>query len=388
MMFDSALSNIQRLVAYNTSTGCSNLDLLDYVIEQLKPLGFRFRFTYSNDGSKANLLASIGPEEQSGILLSGHTDVVPAKREDWSSDPFRTVIRDDRLYGRGTCDMKGFLGLCLGMAPEFAATGMPVHLAFSYDEEIGCVGAPRLVDDLKTLPAQPRLCIVGEPTLMQTIVGHKSKTNILCRIVGRECHSSSHHLGVNAIEIAAEIIQFLHKKQDDTRNSDAQDMGYDPPYTTLHTGWIRGGKAVNIVPQDCSFEFEIRALSEFDDRFLQQEISDFAAGLMQKMQQVAPESGIAFEVLSQTPALTGLENSEAATLAHHCSGNHTNQKVCFGTEAGLFCRAGIPTVVCGPGDIAQAHRADEFISLDQLRRGHEFLMRLNQWLYDQGRTST
>ena len=387
-MLDTALSFTKALVAFNTSTGQSNLNLLDYVVEQLKPLGGRFRFTHSDDGSKANLLASFGPDNQAGIILSGHSDVVPAKAADWSSDPFQATVRNDRLYGRGTCDMKSFLGLCLSMAPEFATANLPFHLAFSYDEEIGCVGAPRMVDDLKNLPTRPRLCIVGEPTLMRTIIGHKGKTNILCRIIGRECHSSTHHLGVNAVEIAADIIHFLTQKQRNIRNGDTLDPGYDPPYTTLHTGWIHGGKAVNIVAQDCSFEFEIRDLPGSDTPALLDEINRYVAERIADMQQIAPESGIGLEIISKTPPLTGAEDSEAVRLAHHCTGNSSCEKVCFGTEAGLFCQAGIPTVVCGPGDIAQAHRPDEFISLDQLRQGHEFLVRLGQWLQSQGRTST
>lgn len=369
---------IEQLIGFDTTSYKSNIQLIQFAAERLEGLGADVRFTYDDRHQKANLFATIGPVHKSGIVLSGHTDVVPVDGQDWTSDPFRVVAHDDRLYGRGTADMKSFIAICLALAPEFAARTlrMPIHFAFSYDEEVGCVGVRRLIGDLAALPVRPKLCIVGEPTEMKVIIGHKGKKNVRCRVHGKECHSAMNHRGVNAVEVAAEMVAHLRAMQRRIRERGPFDHGYDPPYTTVHTGVISGGTALNIVPAECSFEFELRNLPDHDPEVLMAEIRGFAQDLVPEMLAVDPASGIMFEEYNTTAGLLTREDDEAAVLARQLSGNNDTAKVSFTTEAGLFHDAGIPTVVCGPGSIAQAHRPDEFIALDQVAQGEAFVRRL------------
>jgi len=368
---------LDRLVAFDTTSAKSNLALIDFAAEYLGRLGATTRLTYDDGGRKANLFASLGPAERPGIILSGHTDVVPVAGQEWSSDPFRLAERDGRLYGRGTADMKGFLAACLALAPEFAAAPLevPVHFALSYDEETGCVGVRRLIADLVGLPVRPRLCIVGEPTEMAVVVGHKGKKSVRCAVHGRECHSAMNHTGVNAVEIAAEMVAFLRRMQGRIRREGPFDSGYDPPYTTVHTGVIQGGTALNIVPRDCRFEFEIRNLPDHDPETLMAELRTLAQTLIGDMLAIDPACGIYFDE-AYTAGLATAPDAEATQLACHLAGADRTAKVSFTTEAGLFHAASIPTVVCGPGSVAQAHRPDEFIALDQLGRCEVFLRRL------------
>lgn len=373
-----SLDMIERLVSFDTTSFKTNIQLIHFAADVLSRYGAEIRMTYDEKKEKANLFATIGPAHLPGIVLSGHTDVVPVEGQDWSSDPFRLLRRDDRLYGRGTADMKSFLAICLALTPEFARAdlAMPIHFAFSYDEEIGCVGVRRLIEDVATLPVRPKLCIVGEPTEMKVIVGHKGKKNVRCHVHGAECHSAYNDRGVNAVEIAAEMVTFLRHMQQRIRAHGPFDHGFEPPYTTVHTGVIRGGTALNIVPAECSFEFEFRNLPNHDPEDLMAELRGFAQDLVPEMLAVDGATGIMFDEYNTTAGLLTDDEDEAAILARQLSGNNSTSKVSFTTEAGLFNNAGIPTVVCGPGSIIQAHKPDEYISVDQVKLGEEFVRRL------------
>jgi acetylornithine deacetylase len=369
---------IERLIGFDTTSYRSNLHFIDFAADHLRSLGADIRLTYDDSRGKANLFATLGPADRPGIVLSGHSDVVPVDGQDWTSDPFNVRHAENRLYGRGTADMKSFIALCLALAPDFAARRLsqPVHFAFSYDEEVGCIGVRRLIEDLGGLAVRPSLCIVGEPTEMKVIIGHKGKKNVRCEVHGKECHSALNHRGVNAVEIAAEMVAFLRQMQRRIRREGPFDFGYDPPYTTVHTGVIDGGTALNIVPALCEFEFEFRNLPNHDVNELMAELRAFAQAMIPEMLEVDEASGIMFAEYNTTAGLDTAPDDEAAVLARQLSGNNDTAKVSFTTEAGLFHDAGIPTVVCGPGSILQAHKPDEFITLEQVAQGEAFLRRL------------
>ena len=372
------LETVDRLVAFDSTSRKSNLHIIDYLKDRLTSLGADCRLTHNDDGKKANLYASLGPADRPGIMLSGHTDVVPTEGQAWSSDPFNLVEREGALYGRGSADMKSFLALSVALAPEFLERGleMPLHFAFSYDEEVGCLGVRRLIADLAGLPVKPRLCIVGEPTGMKVVAGHKAKRNFSCTVHGKECHSALAE-GVNAIEAAAEMIAHIKGMQREIRKNGPFDPAYEPPYTTLHTGVIEGGRALNIVPNHCRFEFEIRALPHHDADALTDRITSYAReSLEPEMKAVHPGAGFDFAIMNDTDGFDLPDDHEAVRLVTDLTGDNRTGRVSFGTEAGLFNNAGIPTVVCGPGHIEQAHKPDEFISLDQLAQGEAFLRRL------------
>lgn len=373
-----ALAMIERLIGFDTTSYKSNLHFIGFAADLLGSLGAKIRLTYDDSQGKANLFATIGPDDRPGIVLSGHSDVVPVEGQDWSSDPFHARLGENRLYGRGTADMKSFIALCLALAPDFASRRLeiPIHFAFSYDEEVGCIGARRLIHDLGGLAVRPRLCIVGEPTEMKVIIGHKGKKSVRCEVHGKECHSALNHRGVNAVEIAAEMVAFLRRMQRRIRDDGPFDFGYDPPYTTVHTGVITGGTALNIVPARCGFEFEFRNLPNHDVEYLMAELRAFAQALVPEMLEIDEASGIMFDEHNTTAGLDTAPDDEAAMLARQLSGNNDTEKVSFTTEAGLFHDAGIPAVVCGPGSILQAHKPDEFITFDQIAQGEAFLRRL------------
>jgi acetylornithine deacetylase len=375
----ASIEMIERLISFDTTSHKENIQLIHFAADLLHDLGAETRLTWDDSRRKANLFATLGPPDRPGIVLSGHTDVVPVEGQDWSSDPFRMIRHEERLFGRGTADMKSFIALCLALAPDFAARSLslPIHFAFSYDEEIGCIGVRRLIDDLAQLPIRPKLCIVGEPTEMQVIIGHKGKKNVRCHVHGKECHSALNDRGVNAIEIGAELVAFMRNLQKRIRRDGPFDPGYDPPYSTIHTGLIRGGTALNIVPAECSFEFEIRNLPHHDPESLMAEVRGFAQDVVPEMLAIDGATGIMFDEYNTTAGLDTGEQDEAAILARQLSGaNGPSGKVSFTTEAGLFHASGIPTVVCGPGSIAQAHKPDEFIDLTQVAQGEAFLRRL------------
>ncbi len=374
-----SIDMIKRLVSFDTTSRNSNLSLIEYIRDYLADLNIDSHLIFDDEGKKANLYATCGPQDRPGILMSGHTDCVPVDGQDWKTDPFTVHEQDDRLYGRGTTDMKSFIAITLATLPQMLERGLktPIHLAFSYDEEIGCVGVHRLIEQLDSMPTKPKLCFVGEPTSLRVVTGHKGKYSVRCHVHGLECHSALTHQGVNAVEIAAELVTLLRKIGQRLREQGPLDEAFEPPFTTVHTGLIQGGTALNIVPKSCWFEYEIRNLPDHDVTPLLAEIRDYAEQhLLPDMRKVSGQAGFSWETLPSYPGMTVDEDSEVANTAKGLCGNPSSAKVSFGTEGGLFQIAGIPTVVCGPGSISQAHKPNEFISLDQIARGEAFASRL------------
>jgi acetylornithine deacetylase len=370
---------VRRLVGFDTTSRGSNLALIEFVRSYLDGHGVPSELVFDETGNKANLYAKLGPAGSGGIMLSGHTDVVPVDGQDWHSDPFTVLARDGKLFGRGTADMKSFIAVVLALLPQLSGRSLriPLHLALSYDEEVGCRGARRLIAAIAERPDCPRLCIVGEPTMMQPVTGHKGKRSFRCRVQGFECHSALAHLGVNAIEAAAELVALLKAMARRRRDAGPFDPEYTPPYTTIQTGVIHGGTALNIVPKDCSFDFEFRLLPGEDPDAGIGELRAFAENrLLPEMRAVRAEAAIEFEELSAFPGLDTADDAEITRLVATLTGANGTAKVSFGTEGGLFQQAGIPTIVCGPGSIEQAHKPDEFIDLDQIARCERFIARI------------
>ncbi len=372
---------IERLIAFPTVSRDSNLALIACVRDYLASHGVEALLVHDESGKKANLYATLGPKDRPGIMLSGHTDVVPIDGQDWLSDPFVLAERDGKLYGRGTSDMKSFIAIVLAFVPAFLKRKLttPIHLAFSYDEEVGCIGVRRLIAQFDAMPVRPALCIVGEPTLMQVVRGHKGKLDCRCSVRGLESHSALTHRGVNAVEIAAEIIARLRRMRRRIEEKGPFEEGYDPPHTTVHTGVVRGGTQLNIVPRDCVFDFEFRCLPSEDPQVLLEEIKRFAeCHLLPGMRAVSGGTGIRWETLSDSPGLDTDEEAEVTRLVKQLTGGNSTGKVSFGTEGGLFSAAQIPTVVCGPGSIEQAHKPDEWVTLEQIARCEALMERLGE----------
>ena len=363
------LRHLERLVAFPTVSRDSNLDLIAYVRDHLSTIGIDSLLVHNEDGRKANLWATIGPEGVPGIVLSGHTDVVPVEGQAWSSEPFSLARRSGNLYGRGTADMKGFIACCLTAAENAARRTLhtPIHLAFSYDEEIGCVGVRRLLDLLKDAPVKPRLCIVGEPTLMQAVTAHKGKLGFRVTAHGLEAHSSLAPIGVNAIYMAADLIGAIRAIQQDIAANGRRDGDYEVAYTTLHVGKMQGGEVMNIVPNRASFDFEIRYLPEEDAAAIVNRIKAAAETIAEGCRHVFAAARFDFMELQSYPAMNTPVDSEAVKFVHALTGGNSTGKITFGTEGGLFQQAlGTPAVVCGPGNIAVAHKPDEHVSEAQL----------------------
>jgi len=365
---------LERLVGFPTVSRDSNLPLIEYVREFLAACGTDSRLYLDVDGRKANLYASIGPAEQPGILLSGHTDVVPVDGQAWSSAPFELRQRNAQLYARGAADMKGFLACALRAARRAAGMTLrvPLQLAFSYDEEVGCLGVRSLIDDMARWSQRPRFCIVGEPTLLRPAVGHKGKTAFRAVCRGRAAHSANPERGVNAIHMAADLIERIRARQERIAQSGARDGAYEVPYTTLHVGVIHGGTVLNIVPSRCELEFEFRNIPGDDPAVLVGELrGDVATVARSNADSTGPAAagtGIDLQIEHDYPALDTPTDADVVELAAALTGHRQRIKVGYGSEAGLFsARLGIPTVVCGPGSIEQAHKPDEFIAVDQLQ---------------------
>jgi acetylornithine deacetylase len=377
-----SLDMIRRLVAFDTTSRESNLALIDWVRSYLESHGVPSTLTFDDDQRKANLFATLpardGNTTHGGIVLSGHTDVVPVDGQPWDTAPFTVTEKDGRLYGRGVTDMKSFEAIGLTFVPEFLRRGLarPLHFALSYDEEIGCIGVRRLIDDIVARGIHPAGCIVGEPTGMELVVAHKGKRSWRCRVRGFEAHSSLTPNGVNAVQIACEIVAYIARRAREFRDGDAQDDAYDVPYTTAHVGVIHGGTALNIVPRDCTFDFEIRHLPFDDPVAFFADVRAFADTFLPAMHAVSPDTGIEFDVLSALPGFDTHDGSGITTLAKTCNGSHHVGKVSYGTEAALFHDAQVPTVICGPGHIAQAHQPNEWVALEQLARCEAFMRRL------------
>jgi acetylornithine deacetylase len=374
----TARALLEQLVAFDTTSRDSNLHLIRFVESLLAERGVRSTLIHDATGTKANLFATIGPEVDGGVVLSGHTDVVPVDGQDWSSDPFRAVERDGRLYGRGTSDMKGFIAVCLALLPEMQAAKLarPLHFAFSYDEEVGCLGVDGIVRHIHGLATRPRAVIVGEPTMMRVVNAHKGCCAVDTVVTGLEAHSSATHMGVNSVTYAAELVGYLARLAEEMK-TEALDDRFDPPYTTVHVGAIRGGTARNIIPKETSIAWEYRNLPEVDGRFILERFERFAREeVLPRMRAVHPGADIRSTVGAEIRPLMPEKESEAEALVRALTGDNQSYAVSYGTEAGAFQEAGIPTVVCGPGDIAQAHKPDEFVALAQLDACAAFLRKL------------
>jgi acetylornithine deacetylase len=367
----------KHLIAFDTTSRGSNLALIDDVEEMLVTAGGRCRRSYDPSGRKANLFATFGPDASGGYVLSGHTDVVPVDGQEWSSDPFKAEVRGDKLYGRGTCDMKGFIATALSLLPQIVAAALkrPLHFALSYDEEVGCQGVPVLLNDLKDAGIKPALVIVGEPTLMKVVGAHKSGMVLHTHCHGREGHSSKPHLGANAVMMAGEFVNLLENVCTELR--DDADPRFDPPSTTVQSNMIEGGSAVNILARHALVTWECRALPDRDaGKVIETVRSRAADSILPKYAERASEARFITEIHSSYPGLEMDENSPAVALARELSGENAVEAVAYGTEAGHFQRAGIPAVICGPGSIDQAHKADEFVALSELDRCEAFLKKV------------
>ncbi|MDH4607303.1 acetylornithine deacetylase [Pseudomonas sp. BN102] len=370
---------LEQLIGFATVSRDSNLELIAFIRDYLAERGVESELFYNQERTKANLFATIGPRDRGGIVLSGHTDVVPVEGQAWSIEPFRLTEREGRLYGRGTADMKGFIASVLAAVPTFLERPLtiPVHLAFSYDEEVGCLGVRPMLAELEKRRHRPRLCLIGEPTELKPVLGHKGKLAMRCQVQGAACHSAYAPYGVNAIEYAARLIGKLGEIGAELAMPERHDERFDPPFSTVQTGTIKGGRALNIVPAECEFDFEVRALPDFDARQVADELQSFAeTELLPQMRAVQAGTGIRLQPLSAYPGLATSADSEAAQLLALLSGSTEFGTVAFGTEGGLFDQAGIPTVVCGPGSMDQGHKPDEFISLEQLAGCDAMLRRL------------
>ncbi|MFR0673353.1 acetylornithine deacetylase [Enterobacterales bacterium AW_CKDN230030176-1A_HGKHYDSX7] len=374
---------LAHLVGFPTVSRDSNLALIAFIRTYLERHGVPCELIYDEARSKANLFATLGPDLGGGVVLSGHTDVVPVDGQTWATDPFILSERQGRLYGRGTADMKGFIACVLAAVPTFLAHPLrvPVHLAFSYDEEVGCLGVRTILDTLRRRPHKPSLCLIGEPTELKPVLGHKGKLAMRCQVKGAACHSAYAPRGVNAIEYAARLIGHLGELGQALASPERHDPRFDPPFSTVQTGTIRGGQALNIVPADCAFDFEIRALPDLDPLQVVRQLQTYVdTDLLPRMQAVDATTAIELQPLNAYPGLVTPPDSEAARLLAHLCGSEDFGTVAFGTEGGLFAQAGIPTVVCGPGNMAQGHKPDEFITCEQLDRCDAWLRRLADYV--------
>lgn len=369
---------LEKLVSFPTVSRESNLPLIDFAEEYLNGHGVACRRVYNEEGNKANLYALIGPEEPGGVILSGHTDVVPVDGQNWSSDPFTVTERDGKLYGRGTCDMKGFDALALALVPDMLKAGLkrPVQIALSYDEEVGCVGAPFMVEDMrKTLPPASAV-IVGEPTMMKVVTQHKGSVGTLTRVHGFEVHSSLLPEGVSAVMTAARLVNWMHERvQENARNADPESP-FHPPFTTLHAGLIKGGTAGNITAGLCEITAEFRVCPPETPQEWLARYKEFCAEIEKEIQAIRPEAHI--EVLGRhlVPACQAEDNGAAESLARSISGDNSLNVVSYGTEGGQFQEGGYSTCICGPGSISQAHQPDEYITIEQYEAGETFIREL------------
>lgn len=373
------------LIGFDTTSRESNLQLIEYARAYLAGHGVPCELIFNTEGSKANLFATLGPDDRPGIVLSGHTDVVPVDGQAWTVPPFALTEQDGKLFGRGAADMKGYIACVLAAVPRLLAKPLrqPVHIALSYDEEVGCLGVRSLLAELQQRAHRPLLCIIGEPTELKPVLGHKGKLAMRCDVHGAACHSAYAPQGVNAIEYAAELIGELGRIGRALQAPALHDPRFDPPFSTVQTGLISGGKALNIVPADCRFDFEVRALPAQDPRDVAQQLERYAVEqVLPRMQAVAADSRIDFSELSAYPGLATDAHGQAARLIAQLCGSDAFTTVAFGTEGGLFDAIGIPTVVCGPGSMDQGHKPDEFVSVAQFQACDAMLERLAEWLQD------
>ncbi len=376
---------IEKLISFDTTSRASNLDLIEFVSGYLAFHGVASHLIHNDNHSKANLIATLGPALSGGIVLSGHTDVVPVDGQAWTTDPFSLTAKNDRFYGRGTTDMKSFLAIALALAPEFLKRKLhtPVHLALSYDEEVGCLGAPRLVEHIVKHIPRPKLVIIGEPTDMKVISAHKGIHAFRTSVTGREAHSSATHKGVNAVMAAADLIGFISKLAEKCIDASDPTCRFDPPYTTLQVGTVAGGTALNIIAKNCSFDWEIRALpSEGSEDILSQFDGYAQSEVLPKMKKISQEAHIETKVLAHVPAFLSRAESDIESLMLMVARQNKTGVASYGTEAGIFQSADISTFVCGPGNILQAHRPDEYIENTQIDACISFMRRLMDQVCD------
>ena len=379
----SAIDILERLISFPSVSARSNLDLIQWIRDELARHGIKSDLVPAPDGQpKANLWASIGPDAPGGLVLSGHTDVVPVEGQPWSSDPFTLTQRDGRLYGRGTSDMKSFIALCLALVPEMLARPLkvPIHFAFSYDEEVGCLGAPHLIAELGKRFPKPALAIVGEPTELKLGTRHKGCYSFETEITGRDAHSSQTHKGANAILAAAAIVGELDRIAEELKQSAFNDANFEPPYPTINVGRIDGGTAVNIVARHCTVHWDFRATPGADPSLVLPNLERFIAGtVLPRLQRVAPDASVVTRPRAQVPPLVDEPGGAAESLLKFLTGANQTIGLAFATEAGQFQAAGLSAIVCGPGSILQAHQPDEFIELSQIQAGEHFLRKLIAW---------
>lgn len=367
---------LRELIRFPTVSLQSNSALIEFVQNQLAANGIQCRIVSDDSGTRANLFASVGPTDQQGVVLSGHTDVVPVQGQSWSVDPFAGVESGDRIFGRGAADMKGFLACAMTaiIHAKSMRLSRPLQIAFSYDEEVGCIGVRRLLDLMKQMPVKPFACIVGEPTLMKVATGHKGKTALRAVCRGHEGHSALAPQAVNAIYLASDLIGQIRDVQASLEQTGARDAAYDVPYTTLHVGTIRGGRALNIVPNECEFAFEIRNLPADNPLAILDDLRERSDVIARRLRQANLTSEIELEVTNTYPGLDTPVGHDLVQLANELSGCSDHVKVAFGTEGGLFQETlGVPVVVCGPGSITQAHKPDEYVTKDQLAACDAFM---------------
>jgi len=376
----TAADILTKLVAFDTISHKTNLPLLDWVEAYLTGHGVASHRIYDETGEKANLIATIGPADVPGIILSGHVDVVPVEGQAWSTDPFEATVIDGRMYGRGSSDMKGFCACVLAAVPDMVAADLatPLHIVLSYDEEIGCIGVRGAIREIADWPIRPRACIVGEPTMMQVVLGHKTKRSIRVTVRGKTGHSSLAPNYVNAVEYAARLTVFISDMGRELAATGAVDPLYDVGHTTAHVGMLHGGTQLNIVPDEAVFDFEFRSIREDDADAMVEQVVAFARDTLEPaMRAVDPDTGIEFETLSGVDGLDTAPEADIVAFAKSLPQRNDHAKVAFGTEGGLFqTMADIPTVVIGPGDIDRAHKADEYITLDEIAAGSAFIERL------------
>ena len=378
MISAHALELAQTLVRMNTVSHNSNLELIHFIRDHLAKLGVKSRLTYNDDKTKANLFATLGEGKPAGVILSGHTDTVPWDGQDWTTDPLSALVKDGNLYGRGSADMKAFIGIAVSHAEQFLNSDAPfaIHLAFSYEEEIGCFGVKELIADLRDANIKPLACIVGEPTSMVPAIAHKGVYRYKCCVRGKEAHSSLTPHSVNAIEMAARVVGRVRDMAEDFEKNEPRFEGFDVPFSTTSVGQFHGGIADNVVPRDAEFRYEFRDLPTANAAQMQSEVVAYAKSLEPAMKKVAPAAGFEFETICEIPSFLGSKDDPVTRLAQELSGEKNTTLVAFGTEAGLFKNAGISTVVCGPGSIQQAHQPDEYVSLEQLARCEAFMQGL------------
>ncbi|MBI6630687.1 acetylornithine deacetylase [Pontibaca salina] len=375
------ISLLERLIAYPTVSADSNLDLIDDLAGRLEKCGARIDLFHDDSGQKATLFATIGPDRPGGIVLSGHTDVVPVTDQDWSSDPFAMRLEDDRAYGRGSCDMKGFIAATVAMASDLTDRDLhrPVHFSFTYDEEVGCLGAQALVPELQKRDIRPAMAIIGEPTEMKVIEGHKGCSEYTTRFTGLEGHGSMPDRGVNAVEFAVHFVSKLMALREGLIRRAPLESRFDPPWSTINIGAVRGGSAHNVIPGKAEVEWEMRPVQQSDADLVKERLARHIEDvLLPAMRKISPQADINTETIAEVCGLEPMDENAARDLLFDLLGTNSADVVPFGTEAGLFQQMGMAAIVCGPGSIQQAHKPDEFVSLEQLQACHGMLDRLVQ----------